>query len=638
MKTLVAFVEGHVKSYSDKPYMWEKVKGTYKPTTYAETLNLVRQFAAGLMSLGVEKGQRIALLSEGRNRWIISELGILFTGAINVPLSVKLTPKELEFRLKHSDAEIIVVSKRHKEKVDEIRHHLPDLKQIIVLDELDSYQPDEMSFKKMMQLGKTWLEKNEQLLNDRKESVQPGDIANISYTSGTTADPKGIMLTHRNYTANVEQALTLMHIPSDYKTLLILPLDHSFAHTAAMFSFMSKGASLAMIEVGETMMETLRNIPKNIKEIQPDLLMSVPALAKNFRKNIESAIREKGPKVEKLFNNALGTAYKYNQEGYNKRTWDVISRAKLFVYDKILFSKIRENFGGKLKFFIGGGALLDIELQRFFYAIGMPMFQGYGLSEATPIISSNSLANHKLGSSGKLVGMMDLRILDDAGNEQPVGEKGEIVIRGENVMKGYWKNEEATKETIKDGWLYTGDLGFMDADGYLHVLGRFKSLLIASDGEKYSPESIEESLTDQSSIIEQVMLHNDQDPYTTGLIFPYREGLIHRLKREGVDPKSDAAIDWALELVQSEVDAYKKNGRFEGQFPERWLPSAIGVLPEGFNEENGLMNSTMKMVRPKINAYHASLMQYLYEPEAKKITNPQNRVAMKKLLQGQKEG
>lgn len=634
MKTLVEFVEGHVNNYPENPYMWEKVKGIYQPTTYAETLEMVDRFAAGLMALGVQKEQRIALLSEGRNRWIISELGILFAGAINVPLSVKLTSKELEFRLKHSDAEIVVVSRRHKDKVDDIRNRLPDLKQIIVLDDMESYRDDEMSFKKVMQLGKTWLEKNESLLNERKSSVQPDDIANISYTSGTTADPKGIMLSHRNYTANVEQALTLMHIPPDYKTLLILPLDHSFAHTAAMFSFMSKGASLAMIEVGETMMETLRNIPKNIKEVQPDLLMSVPALAKNFRKNIESAIREKGPKIEKLFNNALETAYKYNREGYNKRTGDIISRVKLFVYDKILFSKIRENFGGKLKFFIGGGALLDIELQRFFYAIGMPMFQGYGLSEATPIISSNSLANHKLGSSGKLVGMLELKILDDEGNEQPAGEKGEIVIRGENVMKGYWKNEEATKDTIKDGWLYTGDLGFMDSDGYLHVLGRFKSLLISSDGEKYSPESIEESLTDQSSIIEQVMLHNDQDPYTTGLIYPYREGLIHRLKRDGVDPKSDEAIDRALMLIQSEVDAYKKNGKFEGQFPERWLPSAIGVLPEGFNEDNGLMNSTMKMVRPKINEYHESLMQYLYEPEAKKITNPRNREAMKLLLNG----
>ena len=632
MKTLVQFLEGHAEQYANNPYMWEKIKGTYQSTSYQKTLNLVRQFAAGLLSLGVEKGGRVALLSEGRTEWVISELGIIYTGAVNVPLSVKLTPKELEFRLNHSGAEILVVSRHHRDKVMEIRKDLTGLKQIILLDEPESLRNDEISFKKVMQLGKTYLDHHSNTLDEQKDSIKPDDLANISYTSGTTADPKGIMLTHRNYTANVEQALTLMNIPSDYKTLLILPLDHSFAHTAAMYSFMASGASIAMIEVGETQLETLRNIPKNIKEIQPDMLLSVPALAKNFRKNIEAAIREKGEKAEKLFKYALKTAYQYNREGHNKKSLDILSRLQLMVFDKILFSKIRENFGGKLKFFIGGGALLDIELQRFFYAIGIPMFQGYGLSEATPIISSNVPDYHKLGSSGKLVKMLDLKIIDEDGNEQPPGQKGEIVIKGENVMKGYWKNDEATQKTVVGGWLHTGDLGYLDEDGYLFVLGRFKSLLISSDGEKYSPESIEEALADQSSIIEQTLLHNNQDPYTTGLIFPSRQGLIHRLKREGVDPKSEEATDKALKLIQAEVDAYRKGGKFDRQFPDRWLPAAIGVLTEGFNEQNGLMNSTMKIVRGKINEYHKELMEYLHQPEAKKITNPKNRQAIKTIL------
>ena len=634
MKTLVQFLEGHAEKYADNPYMWEKVKGSYQSTSYKKTLKLVRQFAAGLLSLGVEKGDRIALLSEGRTEWVISELGIIYTGAVNVPLSVKLTPKELDFRLNHSDAEVLVVSRHHREKVMEISKHLPGLKQIILLDEPETYRNDEISFKKVMALGKTYLDHHSNTLDEKKNSIKPDDLANISYTSGTTADPKGIMLSHRNYTANVEQALTLMNIPPDFKTLLILPLDHSFAHTAAMYSFMASGASIAMIEVGETQLETLRNIPKNIREIQPDLLLSVPALAKNFRKNIETAIREKGEKAEKLFKYALKTAYQYNREGHNKKNLDILSRLQLMVFDKILFSKIRENFGGKLKFFIGGGALLDIELQRFFYAIGMPMFQGYGLSEATPIISSNVPDYHKLGSSGKLVKMLDLKIIDENGNEQPAGQKGEIVIKGENVMKGYWKNDEATRQTIMDGWLHTGDLGYLDEESYLYVLGRFKSLLISSDGEKYSPESIEEALADQSSIIEQSLLHNNQDPYTTGLIFPSRHGLIHRLKRDGVDPQSEEAVDKALQLIQAEVDAYRKGGKFDGQFPDRWLPAAIGVLTEGFNEQNGLMNSTMKIVRAKINEYHKELMDYLHQPEAKKINNPKNREAMKILLAG----
>jgi long-chain acyl-CoA synthetase len=200
--------------------------------------------------------------------------------------------------------------------------------------------------------------------------------------------------------------------------------------------------------------------------------------------------------------------------------------------DKILFSKVREAFGGQLDFFIGGGALLDIELQHFFYAIGMPMFQGYGLSEATPIISSNSLSKHKLGSSGHLVKWLDLKICDTDGNELANFEKGEILIRGENVMAGYYKNEKATAETIIDGWLHTGDMGYMDNDGFLYVTGRFKSLLISSDGEKYSPEGIEEALADGSKYIEQVVLHNNQSPYTTALLVPNKEQLKHYVTKE----------------------------------------------------------------------------------------------------------
>jgi long-chain acyl-CoA synthetase len=243
------------------------------------------------------------------------------------------------------------------------------------------------------------------------------------------------------------------------------------------------------VQAGKTGMETLKNIPINIKELKPNLLLSVPALAKSFRKNIETNIRAKGPVVNWLFHNALDMSYSYYQDGFNKgRGLQMLITPLLWLFDKILFSKVREAFGGQLDFFIGGGALLDIDLQRFYYAIGIPMFQGYGLSEATRIISSNGLKRHKLGSSGDLVTPLELKICDTDGKELPLYEKGEIVIKGENVMAGYYKNEKATAETIKDGWLHTGDMGYMDKDGFLYVVGRFKSLLISSDGEKYSPQ------------------------------------------------------------------------------------------------------------------------------------------------------
>ena len=644
METLVQFTEHYCKKYADNPYMWEKplkeAKGpaSYQPTSYRQTLEQVCEFGAGLMALGVEPGDRVALLSEGRNDWVISELAILFSGAINVPLSVKLSPVELQFRLFHSDASVLIISEGQLPKIADIRANLPDLKQIILLDSREHYAEDEISKNKVVQMGCRLLEKRRADFERRKDAVGPHDPANISYTSGTTADPKGIILTHRNYTANVEQALTLMDIPPTYRTLLILPLDHSFAHTAGIYSFMAKGASIGMVEAGRTTMETLRNIPNNIKELKPNLLLSVPALAKNFRKNIEAAIRAKGPFVQRLFENALKTAYKYNREGYNKDTWDLVSRSKLFLYDKILFRKVRENFGGELKFFIGGGALLDIELQRFFYALGMPMMQGYGLSEATPIISSNSLDKHKLGSSGHLVNPLELKIVDSEGRELPVGEKGEIIIKGENVMKGYWKNPEATRDTIRDGWLYTGDMGYMDEDGFLYVLGRYKSLLIGHDGEKYSPEAIEETLSEKSRYIEQLMLHNNQDPYTIGLLFPNKEALKRELTEKAVSAGdgesglSEEMIDRALAIIGKEIDQYREGGKFGDYFPDRWLPSAVGILPEGFTEENKMMNSTMKIVRGRITDNHEDMLEYLYLPEARDIRHFKNRDGMRKLL------
>jgi long-chain acyl-CoA synthetase len=439
------------------------------------------------------------------------------------------------------------------------------------------------------------------------------------------------MLSQLNYAANVLQSSTLMDITPQWRTLAFLPWDHAFAHTACLYCFMYFGASVASLEVGASPMETLKNIPKNIKEIRPGVLMSVPAIAKNFRKGIESGIRQKGPKAEKLFNHALKIAYKYNGNGFNRGKGRRLAYKPLVaLYDKILFSKIRESFGGELKFFIGGGALLDIELQRFFFAIGIPMCQGYGLSEAAPVISSNALHAIKMGSSGRLVKYMELKIVDAAGNEMPTGEKGEIIVKGDNVMSGYWKNPAATAETLRNGWLHTGDMGYLDQDGFLYVLGRFKSLLIGHDGEKFSPEGIEEAIVEQSPYIDQCMLHNNQDPYTTGLVVPNIAAINRKLGSKGIRPGTAEAIELSLELIQSEIDQYKRDGEFANSFPERWLPATIVILPEAFTEQNHLLNSTMKMVRGKINDRFADELRFAYTAEAKNIVNGPNKAAMAK--------
>ena len=585
------------------------------------------------MQLGVKAGDKIALLSEGRNAWIIGELGILHTGAINVPLSIKLEESnDLIFRITHSEAKYILVSGGQLKKTRAIAGALSSIKNIIVIDNQVDYDPKEISLSQLMAWGKDSLAKNPNGVFEIAQKIKPDDLANISYTSGTTADPKGIMLTHRNYTANVEQALTLMNIPTTYRTLLILPLDHCFAHVAGFYSFMASGASVATVQSGKTGMETLKNIPINIKEFKPNLLLSVPALAKSFKKNIENGIRSQGNFVNWMFNTALNMSYSYNKEGYNKgKGLQLIKKPLLNLFDKIIFAKIREGFGGELDFFIGGGALLDVDLQRFYYAIGIPMFQGYGLSEATPIISSNGMANHKLGSSGYLVKPMELKICDSDGKELPNLEKGEIVIKGENVMAGYYKNATATADTIKDGWLHTGDMGYMDNDGFLYVVGRFKSLLISSDGEKYSPEGIEESLADNSHFIDQVILYNNQNPYTAALIVPNKDALKRYVSRKKpqLEWNTDEAKTLALNKLQREINEYRKGGRFEGMFPERWLPAAVAVIGEPFTEQNGLVNSTMKIMRNKVEEHYAERIETLYASGAKSIENLENIDALK---------
>lgn len=624
-RTIPQMFEDSVKRYGKNVLMWEKKSDKFRGTTYAEMQDMVHQFAAGLISLGINHGDRITLISEGRNDWVMAELGILFTGAVNVPISVKIEePNDLKFRIAHSGSRMVIVSKNHYAKIRKIKNDLPDLEKIIILDQLESYDEDECNSSEVFIAGREFLNHHRREFEKRWQSVKENDYATISYTSGTTADPKGVVLTHRNYTSNVEQATALLPIPESYVSLLILPWDHCFAHVAGIYTLMKNGASMASIQVGSTPLETLKNIPVNIKEIKPTFLLSVPALAKNFKKNIEKGIRDKGEKVEKLFNAALNTAYEYNKEGWNKgRGFQKLKKPLLSLYDKIIFKKIREGFGGRLEFFIGGGALLDIELQKFFYAIGIPMFQGYGLSEATPVISANVPALHKLGSSGKPVINLEVKICDENGNTLPAGQKGEIVVKGENVMAGYWKNEKATAEVIKNGWLYTGDMGYLDKDGFLYVLGRFKSLLISNDGEKYSPEGIEEAFTELSPYIDQVMLYNNQSPYTIALIVPNKEAVKRYLKEKNLSHHNKDGQVAAIKLFEDEINQFK-DGKYKDMFPSRWLPSSFALLGEGFTEQNQFMNSTLKIVRGKITEFYKNRIDYMYSAEGKDILNHQN--------------
>ena len=635
--TIIDYVEKYTRQYADHVYLREKVNGKWLEITQEQTRNEAYRIGAGLISLGVKKGDKIALLSESRAMWILAEIGALYAAAIDVPLSVNLGEgKDLVFRINHSESKWIFVSGNHLPRIRAILDQCPDVEKVIVFDDtafdFDKLEPKEIRMSEIQKMGDEFLMAHRDEFEARYKSVGPDDVANISYTSGTTADPKGILLTHRNYTANVAQGNSVISIGPDATMLIILPLDHCFAHVAGMYTMMGYAGSIAFVPIGKNALATLRNVPAAIAETRPHVMLSVPALARNFKKNIESGIKKQGPKVEKLFNFAVDNAIKYNKEYYNRGTgWTFWRKPLVDLFDKILFKKVRESFGGRMKFFVGGGALLDIELQRFFCAVGMPMFQGYGLTEATPIICANSEGHARFGSSGRLVKPMDIVILDAEGKEVPHGTRGEIVIRGENVMAGYWKNPKATADTIIDGWLHTGDMGYICPEDpeYLYVVGRFKSLLISSDGEKYSPEGFEDNLTETSKFVNACVLHNNQNPYCVALIVPDKAALKEAVEAKGLDAASEEGRKAMLDIIQKEVDTYKKGGKHEGMFPERWLPTAVGICDEEFTIANKMMNSTMKIVRGKVEEHYASLLDYLYTAEGKDIKNPRNLEALK---------
>jgi len=632
-RTLPWLFETSADRFSGLTMLLEKRGERYEATTYAEMRVRVHRFAAGLMSLGLGKGDRAALIAEGRNDWVMAELGILYCGAVNVPVSVKIDElDDLKFRLLHAGCRIAIVSQSQVGKIRAVKNDLPELTLTVVLDALESFGADEVPAAEVLRQGDALLADRAGEFTSRWQSVAEGDYANICYTSGTTADPKGILLTHRNYTANVAQGVAAIEPRPGWVLLNILPWDHAFGHTCGIYMMMMSGATLASVQAGRTPLETLKNIPVNIRETRPTLLLSVPALAKNFRKNIEKGVKEKGARAEALFAAALRTAYEYNADGWNRGAGArILKKPLLALYDALIFRRIRASFGGRLQFIIGGGALLDIELQRFFYAIGIPMLQGYGLTEAAPVISANTLARHKLGSSGRIMPDLEVRICEADGQALPAGARGEIVVRGENVMAGYWRNETATAAVLRDGWLYTGDLGYVDEDGFLYVLGRVKSLLIADDGEKFSPEQIEEAITGTSPYIEQLMLYNNQSPYTTALLVPAKDAVRGWLTRAGLSAKSPEGQEAVLRLLEAELARHREGGEIGGVFPGRWLPSAVAVLGEGFTEQNHMLNSTMKMVRGKIVEFYRTRIDYLYTPEGRSILNPQNRAIVARL-------
>ncbi|MFW6360303.1 MAG: AMP-dependent synthetase/ligase [Spirochaetota bacterium] len=642
-RTVLSMLRQASDEFENITYVAKKSDQGWMEKDFLAVLRDSRAAAAALLSRGFKNNDTIALFAEGSSDWVISEFATLWAGCISVPLSIKLQAEEIPFRINHSEAKGIFVSKNMLPKIAAVYSQFkPKHVRLIVIDENGSDLAELRAlagekaashvelFRDLLLEGYRNLEDYELELQRVEDETAEDDVVTISYTSGTTGNPKGIMLTHLNYYANCRDSVEMFAVPrAEYRTLIILPCDHSFAHTVGIFAALFRGISLYFVDARGGGMAILRNIPINLIEVNPTFLLTVPALTGNFMKKIKAGIKAKGKLIRTLFNWGLTHAIRYHGNGYNRPGFAVraVSFLPYKLADILVFSQVRRIFGRRIQFCVGGGALLDVKQQEFFNAIGVPIYQGYGLTEAAPVISSNLPSIHKFGSSGRVAPSVECRILTENGSQAAVAERGEIVIRGDNVMKGYYKNQSATEETIKDAWLYTGDLGYFDQDGFLVVVGRAKALLISPDGEKYSPEGIEEAITNSTELISQVMLYNDHKQYTSALVVLDQQGAKELIQQRGI---TDA--DELLSEINTGLFAFQQDPNYRGLFPSIWLPATFQVLTEAFSEENQMINSTMKMVRYKIMQAHEDVLEYMYTEEGKNYINPRNRKAVQALF------
>lgn len=640
-RTVLSMLEEAERAYPNVNYVLKKTDAGWEGWTFGRVRSESRAFASFLLGRDMKRQDTACILAEGSPEWVAAEFGILMAGGISVPLSIKLLSEEIPFRVKHSGARVFITTGNQLEKVLSALVSADAQKTLVVYLDEDEERPDAVCaktgfprknivrFKDALQEGRSTLPVRTPALKEIEDTTGEDDVVTICYTSGTTGDPKGIMLTHLNYWANCKDSAELFEQPYYFTTLIILPVDHSFAHTVGIYAALLCGISLYFVDPRGGSIAILRNIPINLKEVEPIFLLTVPALSGNFMKKIIAGIEEKGGFIEKLFKAGIKAGIAINGDGFNPAPFGVRARNALVhgIAKALIFNKVKRMvFGKNIRFCVGGGALLDVKQQEFFAAFGVPIFQGYGLTEAAPVISSNTPSKHKFGTSGIVAPSVQCRILRPDGSECAVGETGEIVIRGENVMKGYFRNPEATAKALRDGALYTGDLAYYDKDGFLVVVGREKALLIAADGEKYSPEEIEEAIGTSTDCFAQIMAYNEQSKYTAGVV-SLETGPVERIiKSERI--KTAAAL---MDRLVEEFYRFKSDPKAK-KVPANWIPATFLIVPEGFSDKDGTVNSTMKLVRHRVAKVHAEGIAYLYTNEGSRPANPRNLEALRKMF------
>ncbi len=575
----------------DRVYLrYKRVHGEpYRDMTFAEFGARTREVFTGFARLGITRGDRIAIISESRPEWLVAEFAALALGAIWVPMFPTLMPPQIEFIVNDCGAKLLIVSNDLQfNKARKIE--CPALETIIALnDETDLSAAHNKNVLHLEDLSN--LSSETPSFDSEAEKARPQDTITIIYTSGTTGNPKGVMLSHGNVTANIEAALAAIPPLTEADVALsFLPLCHAFEHVAAHF-FFYRGMTVAFAESSET-------VADNLLEIRPTMMTGVPRFYERIYARIMRMREKLSPTKRSLFDWALRIGGK---NGLAMEGNPVPLAAKILkpIADLLVLGKIRARTGGRIRFFVSGAAALSPEVGRAFAAFGLPIIEGYGLTETAPVLTANPFRTLKWGTVGKPLLHVEIKIASD----------GEIFARGPNIMQGYYNQPEATREMIdQEGWLHTGDIGELDAEGYLKITDRKKHIFISTGGKNIAPAPIE-SLLGESRFIEQIMLVGDRRPFCTALIVPDAAALLDAhigpggaiLTEEFARSEAiHAAIEAELERLQTGIASYERVRRFT-------------VLPESFTIENGMLTPTLKIRRKAVEGRYRDQIEAMYQ-------------------------
>jgi long-chain acyl-CoA synthetase len=587
----------------------------YEEIRWDQVYDDAQTMAAYFVKHGVEAGDRVALLSENRYEWTIVDLALQLIGGVNVSLYTSLPAKQCEYILENSEAKLFFVSTGIQlKKALEVFDECEALQQIIAFDEpnIERYldNPYVDLFEKTMAEGLKLFPELEEEIHRRSQAVTPEDLATLVYTSGTTGKPKGAMLTHRNIVSNVKAAHQMIDIYDEDRCLSFLPLCHSFERTAGHYAMMAGGAEIYYAESVDT-------VAKNMTEAQPTILISVPRLFEKIYNLVAKSIEEGTAIKQKIFEwaQSVGRRYAAGQRGM------VALQKKLA--DKLVFNKLKERTGGRIRFFVSGGAALPAEIGKFFMGAGLNILEGYGLTETSPVMCCNTLGDERMGTVGKVLPGITVAIqrLEDSqvvgelsGEDYPAdynSEQGEILCKGPNVMKGYWKNDEATAEIIdSEGYLHTGDIGRFNK-GNLQITDRIKHMIVNAGGKNIYPGPIED-LFKTSKWIDQLVVVGERQPYMAALVVPDFEVLEAHVRRE------DMLYDTMEELVGEEEiqNIYRREIRsYAHELASHEKIRDFRLVPDEFTVETGELTPTLKVKRRIIEDKYGHLIDDIFETD-----------------------